>query len=305
MFSIGYIQKKTGLSPHVLRVWEKRYQAVIPERSETNRRLYSAENLERLQLLAQLTRNGHKISQLADLPTTELQTLVADDQLDAPNAHTPSIDPPSCYPLEPLIQSIANYDQQTLDRHLDIAIRELGYSGLLEKVISPLMHLVGNFWHRGDFTTAQEHAATSFIKDYLIQRTRSFSPEPNAPILLATTPSGQLHELGTFFATCHAAKLGWRTIYLGPSLPADEISGAALRAGATAVLLGLQYPADDPNIPTELLRIHKQLEGKIPLLVGGTACDSYQPTLEKINTAILGDFSELSSSLDAIRNNRL
>ena len=307
MFNIGYVQKKTGLSSHVLRVWEKRHQAVVPERSDSNRRLYTPENLERLQLLARLTRGGHTISQIAPLTTEELISLNRQDQLPPTNITPITESQPSSPPPElvPLLTAIAHYDQPSLDQHLDRAMRDLGYSGLLEKIISPLMHAVGDYWHRGDFSTAQEHAATSFIKDYLSHRTRSFSPEPNAPVLLATTPSGQLHELGTYFATCHAAKLGWRTIYLGPSLPADEIAGAAIHSGASTILLGLQYPADDPLLPPELLRLRHQLRDQdTPILIGGNATKSYLPTLQKINATPITDFAHLTTTLTQIRETR-
>lgn len=302
MFSIGYIHKKTGLSPHVLRVWEKRYQAIMPARSETNRRQYSKENLLRLQLLAELTRNGHKISELAQFPSDKPQALALDDQQDINRDTLDHAQQADEELLEPLVQSIANYDQTSLVQLLDLAIRKYGYSGLLKKIISPLMHKVGSLWHQGNFTTAQEHAATSFIKNYLIQRTENFSTEPHAPVLLATTPSGQFHELGTFFATCHASQLGWHTVYLGPSLPAHEISGAAFQAQASAVLLGLHYPSDDPNIPIELRRIHRQLDGQIPLIIGGAASKTYRPVLDEIHSPLIQSLDELDTVLGAIRN---
>ncbi|HKX12291.1 MAG TPA: MerR family transcriptional regulator, partial [bacterium] len=73
---IQKVARLTGLNPHVIRMWEKRYEAVKPERTQTNRRAYTDEDIERLQLLGYLTREGHRIGQVARVSLTELKELV-------------------------------------------------------------------------------------------------------------------------------------------------------------------------------------------------------------------------------------
>jgi len=91
-------------------------------------------------------------------------------------------------------------------------------------VIIPVIQQVGEDWINGLITTAGEHAATSFIKEYLSHSVRSFTVEEGAPVLVVTTPAGQLHDLSAFIGSCQARKSGWKIVYLGASLPADAIA---------------------------------------------------------------------------------
>jgi len=299
---IKVVTTKTGLSPHVIRVWEKRYNAVTPDRTDTNRRLYSDDDLERLVLLADLTRHGHTIGQIANLPNTELTTLHQSLLQDAPpeDILAPELKDCQAY-INAAFTAIVSIDLVALENTLDKAIKKIGYSGLLEKVLIPLITSVGAAWHSGKLTAAEEHATSSFIKDYLCVSARSFSYEEHAPSLIVTTPSGQLHELGAVIAASQARKLGWKVIYLGSSLPADEIAGAAEKAGAAAVLLSIIYPADDPNIEHQLIRLRKQL-GTTPIIVGGSATESYKTALNEIKAIQLSSITELTRELSAIRN---
>lgn len=295
----------TGLSDHVIRVWEKRYAAVVPERTQTNRRLYSDADISRLQTLSKLVKKGYAISQIAEVPDPELHALM--DSLSATNDSP--FDQETTGQIHQFIQSTAtairNYDQAALEKTFDAAALNLGYSGLLENVIIPVIQQVGEDWHNGLITSASEHASTSFIKDYLSNSVRSFTLDESAPVLVVTTPAGQLHDLGAFIGACQARKSGWKVIYLGASLPADEIAGAIARVNATALLLGIVYPLDDPNLPNELVQLRKQVPQELPILVGGHALSTYSQTLAKINATIIPSFSGLSPELLKIRESRL
>jgi DNA-binding transcriptional MerR regulator/methylmalonyl-CoA mutase cobalamin-binding subunit len=295
----------TGLSGHVIRVWEKRYGAVTPQRTETNRRRYTDADIGRLQTLSKLVKKGYTISHIANLKDTELHELL---ELMTASATDPLVAETSdqvSHLIESAATAIRNYDQDALDSLFDEACLTLGYSGLLELVVIPVIQQVGDDWHNGSLTSAGEHAATSFIKDYLTRSVRSFAQEEHAPVLIATTPAGQLHELGAFIGSCQARKSGWKIIYLGPSLPADEIANAITRTNATAVLLSIVYPIDDPQLESELIRLRKQSPNDIPILVGGTGIESYQQTLEDIDAITISTFSGLSPELLKIRKARL
>lgn len=295
----------TGLSGHVIRVWEKRYNAVTPQRTETNRRLYSDEDILRLQNLSQLLSKGYAIGQIAQLTDVELKALwdsieVAEMKNSPAESHEQS-----GLLVQAAAAAIRNYDQDALNKIFDDASLALGYSGLLELVVIPLIQQVGDDWHRGLLTCAGEHAATSFIKDYLAHSVRTFSREENAPVLVVTTPAGQLHELGAFIGSCQARKSGWKIIYLGPSLPADEIARTASRVNAAAILLSIVYPLDDPDIEFELKRLRRQAPPQIPILVGGTGVKTYHQVLAEIAAISMTSFSDLAPELLKIRESRL
>lgn len=286
---------RSGLSSHVIRMWEKRYNAITPDRTETNRRVYSDASLERLVLLADLTRAGHSIGQIAHLTDAELSSL------QQPSPEQPTKVQDGSPVIDKCLKAIQNLDQAALDKIFDREVKKIGYSGLLEKLLIPLIQKVGDAWHNGDFTTAQEHAATCFIKDYLCVTARSFPAESNAPKLLITTPPGQLHEMGAVIAASQARKLGWHVIYLGASLPPDEIAGAAEKVNAKAIALSIVYPLDDPQINTHLRRLRAQLDPSISLIVGGAESKLYLPTLAELGITHLKNMAELSLALTKLR----
>ncbi|MBT8037619.1 MAG: MerR family transcriptional regulator [Verrucomicrobiae bacterium] len=294
----------TGLSAHVIRVWEKRYGAVTPQRTETNRRLYTDDEISRLQTLSKLTQKGYTIGHIAKLPDAELTELIKGITISETHPQVDeAADQVSSF-IQAAATAIRNYDQDTLEALFDEASLTLGYSGLLERVLIPVIQQAGNDWHSGELTSAGEHATTSFIKQYLATSVRSFTTEENAPVLVVTTPAGQIHELGAYIGACQAKKSGWKTVYLGPSLPADDIAGAALRTDADAVLLSVVYPTDDPHLDAELLRLRKLLPDNLALLIGGSGTEGYRKTLNQINAVTIPTISELTPELLKIRQHR-
>ena len=283
-------------------MWEKRYGAVEPERTDTNRRLYSDKSIQRLVFLAELTKNGHSIGHIANLPDERLCALyqsVQEETQKPVEQNKPENGFEST--VANVLTAIKNFDQITMDKEFDRVVKDSGYSCLLEKVLLPLIYNVGQLWHDGEFTTAQEHAATSFIKDYLCVSARPYGDTSNSPKLLITTPSGQLHELGAVIAATQARKLGWHVIYLGTSLPAEEIAGAAEKINARAVVLSIIYPLDDPQINANLRRLRSQLDHNIPIIVGGARSKFYAPTLEELEIIQLSKFADLKPALDNLR----
>lgn len=304
MHGIKVVTTLTGLSDHVIRIWEKRYNAVTPERTDTNRRLYSDVDIARLQTLSKLVKHGCAIGNIANLSDPELHALMDSITVSEKNPQ----DPEKAGQINQFVlaasSSIRNLDQEQLEQVFDQASLHLGYSGLLEFVIIPLMQQVGEDWHNGLLSTAGEHAATSFIKEYLSHSVRSFSVDENAPVLVVTTPAGQLHDLSAFVGSCQARKSGWRVVYLGASLPADEIAGSISSVNATALLMSIVYPLDDSKLPGELIQLRKQCPEGLPILVGGSGLQNYAETLSKINAITIPSISGLSPELLKIRESR-
>ncbi len=297
------VARRTGLSPHLIRMWERRYGAVKPERSETKRRLYSEAEIARLQLLHEATQAGHHIGQIARLSHSELSELLKAErqvnrQPSAPPAPGKSIKPD--YVAEGLA-AIKRLDGQGLENVLSRGASELGQLGLLQQVMVPLIQQIGDCWQGGTLKVAHEHIATAVIRTFLGSFARAYTLPESSPRLLVTTPPGQLHELGAVMVAVTASNLGWRVTYLGPCLPAEEIAGAALQNRARAVALSLVYPEDDPYLEAELKRLRQLLPGEAIILIGGRAAAAYQKTLDDIGAIYLHDLAALQTRLDAMR----
>jgi DNA-binding transcriptional MerR regulator/methylmalonyl-CoA mutase cobalamin-binding subunit len=296
--SIKIVAQRTGLSAHVIRIWEKRYGATRPERTATNRRLYSEEQIERLNLLRELTQAGHSISHVAQLPLAKLRALAAQTER-APGRFALAPRPPSY--LDECVAAVRALDSRALEESLKNAATKLGAQGLLQRVIAPLAQAIGELWRDGEITAAHEHFASAVIRIFLGHAAKSFAGTENAPLLVVATPAGQLHELGALLVGAAAANLGWRVTYLGASLPAAEIAGAARQNRARAVALSIVYPQDDSRLEGELTRLRESLPGDISLLVGGRAMPAYREVLEKIGALQIKDLAHFCLTLDGLR----
>lgn len=297
--SIRVVARRTGLTPHVLRVWERRYNAVEPTRTDTNRRLYSEDQINRFMLLAAAVRAGHSIKNVANLPTEKLRKLSAEaGQEPAPAAHA---QPAPALLAAECLQAVRNLDAAAFEDALNRGATELGAQGVAIKVIAPMVTQIGELWRGGEITSAHEHFATALIRMFLANATRPYGGAQGAPVIVVATPAGQLHELGALLAALIAANLGWNVKYIGGSLPAAEIAGIALQTSARAVALSIVYPEDDPRLPEELKQLRAHL-GDTALFIGGRAASAYRDTLKKIRAISCKDIHEFAARLDESRS---
>lgn len=307
---IRVITQKTGLSSHVIRVWEKRYRAIQPSRTPTNRRLYSDDDLARLLLLKRATMSGRSIGTVAALPTEDLVSLLKEDEsLSAPAPRqlpTPTQDdtaPPVF--LAACLEATKRLDAAALEETLLKAAVGLSQPKLIDEVIVPLLHRIGECWRDGSMRIAHEHMASAIVRSLLGRLHANTRLPAGAPRIIVSTPSGQLHELGACVVAVSAGAAGWEATYLGPQLPAEEIAGAATQNNARAVALSLIYPADDPMIVIELQKLRNYLPQEVAILVGGRAASVHREFFSSIGATYLQDVQSLRIKLEALRHGEL
>jgi len=304
--TVKTVAQRTGLSAHVIRVWEKRYQAVTPGRTQGNQRLYSDDEIARLELLRDATLAGHSIGRVAQLPEEKLRALV--DVTRAPQAQVmagPSNTENAGELVLQALRSIEALDSSQLEKVLIRAAVGLGQMGFLNDVVAPLAHQIGERWVQGGISAAHEHMASAAIRFVLAQTARAMAVHPTAPQLVVATPAGQLHELGAAMAGTLAAHHGWRVTYLGSSLPATEIASAVRQSGARVVALSIVYPHDDSNLAGELENLRACLPAETKILVGGRAAGAYADALKTIGATSCANLKTLADALDELRTQEL
>ena len=300
--AIKVVARRTGLSAHVIRIWEKRYGAVEPERTRTNRRLYSDDQIERLSMLRDITQAGHSIGHVAKLPLERLRELSKESLgTHSPAPRAPTLATSALTFLDKCIAAVKSLDGRALDDTLQRAATELGAHGWLQRVVAPLAQSIGELWRDGTITAAHEHFASAVIRGFLAHAAKPFAGTESAPVLVVATPAGQIHELGALLVAAAAANLGWPVTYLGASLPAAEIAGAARQNRARAVALSLVYPEDDPRLEGELTLLRELLPPEGALLAGGRAMPAYRDALEKVGALPIENLAQLGSPLDNLR----
>lgn len=304
MHPIQVVARRTGLSADVIRAWERRYNAVLPQRSPTDRRLYSDEDVERLALLHRATQAGRRIGDIAHLSVKELTELVQKDKQMTQTPEELSIKYPefdSSVHREACLKAVQALDPLALDSALNEAALGLSTPVLLDEVAGALMKTIGDQWRAGTLRACHEHMTTAQLRFFLGNLLNTSNMTGAGPQLLVTTPTGQRHELGALMVAVTAALGGWNPLYLGADISGSEIAFAVVEKNIKVVALSLSYPADDPRLPDTLRRLRKQLPEDVVLLIGGAAVSGYREVLKEIAALQPGDLKALSKELDRIR----
>jgi DNA-binding transcriptional MerR regulator/methylmalonyl-CoA mutase cobalamin-binding subunit len=303
---IGVVARRTGLKPDLIRAWERRYGAVAPGRTETRRRFYSDEDIERLLLLRRAVNTGRGISQVAGLSGSELEALIEAEPAPAayaqPAPALEELDEVAEAFLARCLAAAQRLDVRELEMELDRASVLFSRTHLIERLLVPLMRRIGDLWHQGTLRPIHEHMASSAVRSFLGGMSGACHPETSAPRLVVTTPARQRHELGALLAAATAAGEGWQVTYLGPDLPPEEIAAAALQNGARAVALSITYPPDDPALTDDLRRLRRLLGHQVMLFAGGRACPAYDAVLQEIGAVHMEDFAGLRRELQTLRS---
>jgi DNA-binding transcriptional MerR regulator/methylmalonyl-CoA mutase cobalamin-binding subunit len=297
---------RTGLSPHVLRAWERRYGVVAPTRSEGGQRLYSDLDIERLRLLRRLTGRGHAIGRIATLPLAELERLdqeSADAEAGAGHTVEPAPAESARAAVEEALQAARRFDAAELRAVLERAAVTQGIPAFLEEVVAPVVHRIGHCWADGSLTVAQEHMATAVIRGVLGWLLGVFEAHGSARQaviarrMVVATPPGQIHEIGALLAAVTAAAEGWTVTYLGADLPPNDLASAAQRTAADAAGLSLVYDAGEAPLLAALREARAELADRIPLIAGGAATQPLRGRAEAMGVLVVSSLMEFRTVL--------
>lgn len=304
-YGIKTVAIQTGLTQFTIRAWEKRYDVVIPLRTETNRRLYSDADISRLTLLRLATEAGHSIGRIATLPVDELLEIIGTEgmisEVPAIAKEVVSQETSLRFYIASCIAAVKQFEARALESTLFAASVAFSQPVFLEKLVAPLMQEIGEQWREGALRIAHEHLATAVVRTLLGNICQGFEASAAMPNLVIATPRGQFHEIGALIAGTTAAAEGWQVTYLGPNLPAEEIVGCVVQNAAKAVGLSIIYPTDDPYLATELRKLRRGLQDHIPLFVGGAGTIAYDRVVSDIGAVSVNDMQAFRMALKALR----
>jgi DNA-binding transcriptional MerR regulator/methylmalonyl-CoA mutase cobalamin-binding subunit len=307
LYTIGYVSQRTGLTTHVIRAWEKRYRAVVPNRSLKNRRLYSEDDVQRLQLLKKITEAGHTISQVAQFGSSELVNLVQQNTPSVPR--TPkSVQRPPQQPVtvdycQLCLSAVLNLDPDSLERAYDQAAIDLTRRALLRDVIVPLFEEIGKMWISGSLKILNEHMATSVTRTFLLNMLRATHISDSAPRIVIATTVGQWHDTGALTVALTAAEYGWHPLYYGPNLPAEEIASAVKQNRARAAAISITHLLDQHPIIDELRKLRRYVGKEVVLFVGGRCVQDHPQILAEVDAKYAANFDQLRQELNSLLTN--
>ena len=304
---IQVVTRRTGISADVLRVWERRYAVVTPVRSTNGRRLYTDADIERLRLLAEATRTGRTIGQVAALPTAGLVSLLAEDR-PAQRSRRGSAEPVPGAPaagadlLAACIAAIARFDAVALDLLLRRAIVALSADDFLDAIVVPLIGQLRLQVLDGSLRRPHGHLAHATLRrvlDHVVAT--ATAPLATRDLVVATLAAGHAQELDALVVAAAAAADGWRVTYVGPGVPADDVAEMVEHVGARVLAVSVAAAAGDRMVPRELRRLRTLLPAHVDLLVVGPGADAHLAVPGEIGRAPLIGLAMLRTRLRALR----
>ncbi len=266
-YRIGAVAQETGIPVETLRIWERRYRVVTPERSPRGGRLYTDSHLARLRRIKQLVDRGHAIGQIAPLDEAQIQSLLERTSGGAGVRDLADL-------RARFIAAVDRMDARGAQQILGRAALLLGTRTLVLDLVAPLLQEIGTRWADGTARICHEHVASAIVRTVLGSLLAT-QPPPAGQIrtIVMATPSGELHEMGALLVALLAAVAGWDVLYLGPNLPAEEILSAVQTSGAAAVGLSIVHvaaPEEQAALRAAVAELADRLPRSVTLLVGGS-----------------------------------
>ena len=216
-FSIRDLENLSGIKAHTIRIWEKRYHLLLPERTATNIRTYSLNSLQKLLNITLLYNNGYKISKIAKLEEDNIPQLV--NEIIARNSE-------KHHAINAFKLAMVNFDSAHFFQTFNSLMVERNFREIFNKVFIPLLNELGLLWQINTISPAHEHFITSLIKQKIYIHTEKFQklePTKIDKVFVMFLPENEIHEVGLLFLNYEIVSRGYKTIYLGQSMPLENM----------------------------------------------------------------------------------
>jgi len=216
-FSIRDLENLSGIKAHTIRIWEKRYNLLSPERTTTNIRTYSLGSLQKLLNITLLYNNGYKISKIARIPENEIPVMVR--EIVAKNSV-------KNHAINAFKLAMINFDQTLFYTTYNSLMAERPFREIFWDVFMPLLNELGLLWQTDTISPAHEHFITSLIKQKIIVNTEKLQasePLHKHKTFVLFLPENEIHEIGLLFLNYEIILRGYKTIYLGQTMPIDSL----------------------------------------------------------------------------------
>ena len=250
---IGELSRRTGVSPELLRAWERRYGLFEPDRSPGRFRLYSDADVTRVEAMRRQIAEGLSAAEASR------QVLGTVSPGDGARGDGPAI----AEPVAELRLALEAFDDASAHAAIDRLLASLSVETFLRDVVLPLLREIGDKWERGELTVAQEHFASNLIRGRLMAVGRGWGRGTGRHALLAA-PTGEQHDLGLVVLALVLRDRGWRVTFLGADTPVDTIVDTSRRLAPEVVVLAV---LKDPALEASALR---ELSRRVRVVIAGS-----------------------------------
>lgn len=216
-FSIKDLEHLSGVKAHTIRIWEKRYDVLHPDRTDTNIRTYDGENLQKLLNISFLNSHGYKISRISKMPEKEINDMV--QRISASTSEENRS-------LNALKLSMMNFDEELFQKTYNKLREKRSFRNIFHEIFLPLLEEIGILWQTDTIKPIHEHYITELIKQKIYQNIADLKREDtnrDGSMYVLFLPENEIHDLGILYLNYEILSAGKKAIYLGPSLPMENI----------------------------------------------------------------------------------
>ena len=302
-YKMGTLSRLTGFKPELLRAWQRRFGLFEPERTDGGHRLYTEDDLRVAMLVRDRLAGGRAIGEVARPGRDRL--------LDEARRRLPGVDPPEAVPMarsapatvpemkdleavrDAIVQGAVSIDPEAIRQALDRAFALGSPDQVIEQVLRPSAHRIGELWHRGMCTVAGEHLAASMIRERLIRLVDWASPPVGqaAPEVLCACLPDEFHENGALVVAYRLARAGWRVTWLGAALPMEDLEIAVRERAPRAVQLSATLSTHFDAARDDLLAFAERWRGQVELTIGGQGVPRADAELEASGVRLTREWS--------------
>lgn len=274
-YAIKDLERLSGIKAHTLRIWEQRYGILKPDRTDTNIRFYSANDLKKILNISLLNNNGFKISKIAKLKDDEVIKL----SQSILNNYTKESDQ-----IDNLIVCMMEMNESKFEKVISNCILHFGFENTFEKILFPFMRQIGSMWQTGIVNAAQEHFISHLIRQKLIVGIDGLYPETieNPKTFLFYLPNGELHELGLLYCHFLTKTKGYKCVYLGQSVPFEDMLEITKTVTPDVIVTIITSTMNDSSTQDYVNKLAKSFTKSSILVSGRNFFDNSEPiTLPK------------------------
>lgn len=216
-FSIKDLEHLSGIKAHTIRIWEKRYNLLEPDRTDTNIRYYDLENLIKLLNVTYLYNHGFKISKIAELQPYQIKNIIQESGLH---------DSKEVYALSEMKSAMLHFDPQLFQATFQKLEEQYSFREIFFNVFLPLLNDIGLLWQTGTIDPSHERFISELIKQKIVVKIESkFSntPTKKQKLFVLFLPLNEIHEIGLLYVNYELLSKGYKTIFLGNNIPTENL----------------------------------------------------------------------------------
>ena len=277
-YSIKELEALTGIKAHTIRIWEKRHNIIQPERSSTNIRTYSDEDLKKILNVSILYNKGYKISKIANLSKDEVLEKISEMS----DETKPEIE----FFIDQFTISMVEMDEVRFERLLSDAIHKYGFEQSMTQIIYPFLRKIGILWLSNNINPAQEHFISNLIRQKIIVAIDNLEHEvmKSAKTVVLFLPEDEMHELGLLFFHYIVKRKGYKTYYLGQNVPFPDLKKSVEKVNADIILGIVSYVSSEKQVVDYLAVLDETFGHKQIIMTGRPVYDREGLLPESIQT---------------------